>query len=304
MIAKRPAPAWLTFGWLQRLLLFSTSVLLACCVMLTSFQRSLIYVPDRGAVTTEGAGIPASRIENIEVLAQDGIALHGWLTHPEPRFSENEKFLVILFPGNAGHRGFRAPLLDDFNSLGCDAMICDYRGYADNEGSPSEPAFARDARSIWDYARQQRNFPAERIILCGESLGGGVATRLAWELCREQTPPAGLILRTTFTSLTDTAQYLYPYLPVRWILVDRYPSIDRIGEITCPILVIHGRRDEIVPFSQGERLFAAAPQRSANGIPRMSLWLPNSGHNDLLSTAAPEIHQAHQSFLKQLRSAP
>jgi pimeloyl-ACP methyl ester carboxylesterase len=270
-------------------------------LIFTGLQRSLIYVPYKGPVPLRAAGPIQDRIRELRVPTTDGISLHGWVSKSPQNQSPDEKYLVILFPGNAGHRAFRAPILNDFNDLGCDCLICDYRGYSENAGRPSEEAFAKDAQAIWNYARQELHFPPERIILCGESLGGGVATRLAWELTKAGAPPAGLILRTTFTSLTDTAQRLYPYLPVRLVLVDRYPSITRIPEITCPLLVIHGKRDRIVPFEQGKRLFDAAPEKSDSGIPKTFLALPDSGHNDLLLTADGEIHAAHRQFLEALR---
>lgn len=272
-------------------------------VVLAGLQRSFIYLPYRGKVPLESSRLPADRIRDILVPGTDGLTLHGWLTTPGGSADSASRFLVILFPGNAGHRGYRAPILAGFNELNCDALTCDYRGYAENAGRPSEEGLARDARAIWDYACGDLKYSADRIVLCGQSLGGGVATRLAWELCREGTPPAGLILRATFTSLTDAAKNLYPWLPVRTFLVDRYPSLDRIGAVTCPLLVMHGERDEVVPFEQGERLFAAAPEKSASGVAKSFLALPHSGHNDILMTAADVVHEAHRQFLQQVRAA-
>ncbi|SFI25077.1 alpha/beta hydrolase [Planctomicrobium piriforme] len=288
--------------WL-RLLLLSFLLYMGVSLLFARLQRSMIYARMPGAVPVSAARLPEDRITELKIPAADGIALHGWLTRPEDRYRENDRKLVIVFPGNAGNRSYRIQILNDFNQLGCEALICDYRGYAENAGSPSEQALTNDAQAIFDYACRNLGYKPDQIILCGESLGGGVATRLAWDLCRAGTPPAGLILRATFTSLTDAAKRLYPFLPVRTILLDRYPSIDRIGEITCPILIIHGRRDTIVPFSQGERLFQAAPAASASGVPKTLLPLPNSDHNDLQMTAGREITTAHRRFVEQLRAA-
>ena len=294
---RKNSAAWVLLR-LATLCLFSY---LGLIVIIAAIQRRLIYHPHKGPVPAHLARMSTERIEEIQVPGGDGLTLHGWLTRPAESSRRPDRELVIIFPGNAGHRAFRAPILDGFNQLGCDALICDYRGYAENKGSPSEEGFARDARAIWDFAVNELNVPRERIILLGESIGGGTATRLAWEKSREGTPPAGLILRTTFTSLTDVARRFYPYLPVNWLLVDRYPSIDRIGEITCPILVMHGDLDEIIPYEQGEQLFDAAPAESANGVPKMFLKLPGTGHNDVMLVSDRIVHEAHREFLSRIR---
>lgn len=258
----------------------------------------MIYAAHKGPVSLKETPLVNSRVEEVSLQTEDGIELHGWLSFAQLTENSDERSLVILFPGNAGNRSYRAAIMQDFNRCGSDCLIFDYRGYADNAGTPSEPALTTDALKIWDFTTQSRQYSPQRIVLCGESLGGGVATRLAWELCQRETPPAGLILRTTFTSLTDVAARFYPWLPVRTLLVDRYPSIDLIGQITCPIFVIHGRRDQITPFPLGEALFAAAPATSASGVPRTFLDLPATGHNDVQLTAADAVHQGHLNFLR------
>lgn len=286
---------------LARLVRIGFFCYLGLLIMLAAFQRTLIYGPLRGPVSTQGTGLAASEVEEVTLTREPGITLHGWRTKAEGEPAQRR--LMILFPGNAGNRSYRTNILRSFNQLGCDALIYDYRGYGENAGSPSEEALAGDALAIWEQATQQWGYAPGNIILCGESLGGGVATRLAWDLHQKQVTVGGLVLRTTFTSLTDTAAWLYPWLPVRLVLVDRYPSIDRIGQLQCPILVIHGERDSIVPFALGERLFAAAPKTSASGVEKAFLRLPKANHNDVEVVAGPEIHDAHRSFLGRITAA-
>lgn len=285
-----------------RLLRIFALVYLGLVIMLAALQRSLIYAPDRQMHSATEAGLPAENVKDVTLTTSDGLTLHGW--HSSPAIAptaDGDRRLVILFPGNAGNRAYRGAILRSFNELGCEVLIFDYRGYGENPGSPSEKAFAADALAVWTYARDGLGFPANRIILCGESLGGGVATRLAWDLKQQGISPGGLILRTTFSSLVETAARHYPWLPVRTILVDRYPSIERIDGLTCPILVYHGDRDTIVPFAQAKELFDAAPAQSANGILKTFLPLPGAGHNDIEHVAGREIHEAHRKFLEQLR---
>jgi fermentation-respiration switch protein FrsA (DUF1100 family) len=179
-------------------------------------------------------------------------------------------------------------------------FIFDYRGYGDNSGSPSEEMLAADARAIWNYATQERDVLPNRLILYGESLGGGVAVRLAAELSQADAAPAGLIVRSTFSSLVEAGEYHYPLLPVRLVLVDRFDSVDRIPDVTCPILQLHGARDSIMPIELGRRLFAAAPQGSSTGIAKHFVELRNAGHNDVTLVAEAELRAAIKAFLGTL----
>jgi len=276
--------------------------------MLAFFQRTLIYLPNRTTVIASQSGIPPARLREVTRVTHDGLTLHGWFIAADDAEAadsipaDDPHPLVVYFPGNGGNRSDRLKEIRQLTSLGCHVLYFDYRGYAGNPGKPTEADFARDARGVWDYAVDQLGTRPERTVLWGESLGGGVATGLAYELCSTGIPPGGLILRCTFTSLADAGSYHYPWLPVRWVLIDRYPSIDRIASITCPLLVIHGHEDRIVPFEHGERLFAAAPETSQNGIPKQFLELPQAGHNDMMYVAADEIRAAVAEFLQ--RSVP
>ncbi|MEX2287985.1 MAG: alpha/beta hydrolase [Planctomycetaceae bacterium] len=283
---------------------------LAIAALIAVFQRSLIYQPTRAAVISAEAGrTPSDSIHNIAVRTHDGLELNGWhclaagCTAKDAAECDRElrgdRLLVLYFPGNGGNRSHRSADCRDFSQLGANVFLVDYRGYGDNAGSPSEDNFVADARSIWKYATE-RGVDPDRIVLFGESLGGGVATRLAAELCESGTPPAGLILSSTFSSLVDTAGWHYPYLPVRLLLRDQYPSVQRAPSITCPVLQIHGGRDTIVPIEFGRRLSQALPQTSANGVQKRFVELPNAGHNDIPSA---DFAAAVSDFFESIRAA-
>ena len=276
--------------------------------MLAWFQRSLIYHPTKTKpLTAKEAGL-SQTVVDVTVKSQDGLTLHGWLVAAGPKKSSlpiDPKTLlshplVIVFPGNAGHRGYRAELLRVFGELGADAMIFDYRGYGENSGKPSEANIARDARVLWNYATKELGVPARRIVLYGESLGGGVATRLAGDLCKEGIEPGGLIVQSSFNSLVDAGRYHFPILPVGLILVDRFESERYITKVTCPILQLHGARDQIVPLGLGQKLFAAAPAKSSSGIAKRQVILPNTDHNDVYGPDLPLVVEALQKFLKEV----
>ena len=273
--------------------------------LLTFLQRRLIYVPMREPITRDMAGEFADRLRDVEITSTDGIALKGWLVKgggDATAERADDRPLIIYFQGNAAHRGRRSKQFGMFCELGCDVLIVDYRGYGENAGSPSEPGLNQDADAVWRYATEELNRPAGQIILFGESLGGGVATGLASRLCDREVVPGGLVIRASFSSLVDAARYHYPWLPVDWLLYDRFPSVDRIASISCPIMVMHGDQDRIVPFEQGAELYSAAPERAANGIKKRFVRLSGAGHNDILYVAADQVRSALEAFLGEVRS--
>ncbi len=300
--------------WKKRILRVILSLLtiyLVFVVMLSSLQRSMIYFPTRETpIEPRDAGLPPGQVHTITVRADDGLELHGWHILPVGRSAANReesdrelaegRRLVLYFSGNAANRRYRTPEFGILTDLGLDVFIFDYRGYGDNAGSPSEEMILADARVMWNYATNERHVRADHIILYGESLGGAVAVQLAADLCEADSAPGGLILRSTFSSLIDAGAYHYPWLPVRLVLVDRFLSRKRISQVTSPILQIHGARDFIIPVELGRRLFAAAPERSAWGIAKQFVELPEAGHNDVTLVAEVGIREAIQKFLSRL----
>jgi|HubBroStandDraft_6_1064221.scaffolds.fasta_scaffold08019_5 fermentation-respiration switch protein FrsA (DUF1100 family) len=275
-------------------------------VMLALFQRRLIYQPTQAdAIDPEFSGLLKGQFEKVAVDTTDGLQLNGWFMRAAADAGRNSLHpVVIYFPGNAGHRGYRAIELDVISRLGADIYLFDYRGFGDNAGSPSEEKFADDARAIWRTVTGTRGAKPSQVIILGESLGGGVATRLAADVCAAGTPPGGLILRSTFSSLVDVAAHHYWWLPVRALLIDRFPSAERIATVTCPVLVIHGTADTIVPFSYGKRLFEAAPKTSSNAIAKTFAELHGAGHNDILYVARDEYRKSVRDFLERLKPQP
>ncbi len=293
---------------LRSLVIFAAIPYAAIVVLLTIFQRSLIYAPAHDlTLNLSLPNIPGAASNAVDVEATDKLVLHGW--HITSRPAGGEAFdesvrkrlqgrpVILYFCGNAGNRAYRAAEFELFAELGADAICFDYRGFGDNAGQPSEAAFAEDARTIWRFVTEELHITHKRIIIFGESLGGGTATRLAAELSAAGTPPGGLILRSTFTRLTDVAAWHLPWLPVRWMLRDRYPSADRIGQVTCPIMIVHGHRDTIVPFEEGEQLFAAAPMQSANGAPKHFVDLLHAHHNDVLDADRGLLRESMREFV-------
>jgi fermentation-respiration switch protein FrsA (DUF1100 family) len=255
---------------------------LVVTLIFAGLQRRFLYPATRAdrlpAADVRAAG---ATVSDVELHAANGVVLRGWRLRPVEGPPEEERLLVLYFPGNAGHRGERVQDLLEFTRLGCDVLILDYRGYGDSGGSPSEALLASDARRAWLYATREQwlNVPAERIVLFGESLGGAVATRLAAEFSLIGDPPAGLVLNSTFASLPETVAWHYPWFPFHFVLLDLYPSVERMPHVTCPVLQFHGTDDEFVPLAHARRLFAAAPERSAGGVPKRFVTIEGGSHN-------------------------
>lgn len=295
-----------------RWLLILTMPCVGVLVMFVAFQRSLIYQPFvEKSLPAKLAVLPTGRAHDVSVRTEDGLDLHGWLILAKGHVAEtnedvDEKLaegrpVLLYFAGNAANRSYRTLEVAVLADAGADVLIFDYRGYGDNLGNPSEEGLARDARAVWRFATETKKIELRRILLFGESLGGGVAIGLADELSKKQTPPAGLILRSTFSSLADAGAYHFPWLPVRWLLIDRFPSEQRIRNVTCPLLQFHGRRDTIIPLQLGRKLFVAAPAKSASGFAKQFVELPNADHNDVMETSGTEIAKAISAFLAVTR---
>ncbi len=225
-------------------------------------QRSLIYYPERSAAGSAAGLVPGG--EDVTLRTSDGLALDAWLVRPT---GIDRRTAVLYLPGNGGHRAGRAPAAVALAEAGFTTMLVDYRGYGGNPGSPSEEGLARDAEAALDRLRAA-GFAAERTIYVGESLGTGVATRLA-----TTHPPAALLLRSPFTSLPDAARAAYG-VPLGWVMRDRYDTASRIGQVACPVTVLAGADDEIVPATQSAAVAARARTLHEH------VELPGVGHND------------------------
>jgi fermentation-respiration switch protein FrsA (DUF1100 family) len=165
---------------------------------------------------------------------------------------------VSLHHGNAGNISHRLDSIAIFRELGFNVFIIDYRGYGRSEGRPSEQGTYRDAEAAWQHLVAERGEAPSRIVIFGRSIGGGVA---AWLAARRTA--AALIVESSFTSAVDMAKRLYPFMPVRLLSRLEYPVVDYLASVASPVLIVHSRDDEIIPFYMGKALYEAAPTPKA-----------------------------------------
>jgi len=255
------------------------------CLLAFIFQRQLIYFPFRW--TEEQASRANPGYEVLWLSGRDGVRLHAWMVR-----RQESAWTVVITHGNGGNLMFHEPLLALCRSLGLQAILFDYRGYGLSTGRPTQEGLLRDAEAVVEYVERSLGVPRERIVYFGQSLGSGVAALLA-----ERHPPGKLILESAFPSLSRVASHHYPFLPVRFLLLDRYDAQRAFRSISCPVLFLHPAQDEIIPIEMGRELFARARE------PKVFVPIPRAHHNDAFEVAPGEHRRAIGEFLKE-GSAP
>lgn len=218
--------------------------------------------------------------ELFKITTADGkqlAALH--LKNPEA------KYTILYSHGNASDLGTSRSRMENIRQAGFSVFAYDYRGYGINNGTASEKGVYRDIEAAYQYLTEKLNLSPNQIVVHGQSVGGGPSAYLA-----AQEPIAGLILESSFTKIFRVL-LPFPILPF-----EKFPNIDRLAQVNCPVLIMHGQADEIIAFEHGEALFQAAPG------PKQSFWIPGAGHNDVQEVAGSSYRQALQNFIPMIEA--
>ena len=242
---------------IKYLYLAISSIILAYFVIILFFyfyQRSLLYHPGENNYLNDKISFT---YKEIFIETDKNIKLKSWFIEKNLK-----KFKTILFfHGNAGNLFNRVYKLNEFNKLDLNILIISWRGFSSNEGEPTEKNLYHDAKEAVKWLNNQ-GVDNKNIILYGESLGTGVATELG-----KRNIFGGVILESPFTSIAKVAKIYYPYLPINIILKDRYDSIEKIQSINIPVLIMHGKKDNIIPQKMGLDIFEKANQPKFNYFP-------------------------------------
>ena len=209
------------------------------------YQRNLLYHPSENNYQNDTIQF---NHQEIFIKVNDEIKLKSWIINKDLK---NFKTLVF-FHGNAGDLSNRIYKLNELDKLNINILLISWRGFSGNEGYPTEKNLYEDAEAAIKWLNKKK-VSNSQIILYGESLGTGVAVEIA-----SKNNFNSIILESPFTSIENSAKIYYPYLPVSFLLKDRYDSISKIKKINSPILIMHGRKDDIVPFFMGKKLFEKA----------------------------------------------
>jgi fermentation-respiration switch protein FrsA (DUF1100 family) len=250
-------------------------------MLIRLIERSLVYPrPSR----ERGDWRPRwLRPQNVWFRSADNTKLHGWYV-PNP----DARRLALYCHGNGEHVADQANLVFRLQSyLAATVFVFDYRGYGRSRGKPHERGCVADGMAAQRWLAEREGVNPSDIVLVGRSLGGAVAVALA----AEQGARA-LVLENTFSKMTDAAAHLYPWLPVRLVMSNRYNSLRRIKNYHGPVFQCHGTGDDIVPMELGRRLFEAAPGRMKHFHE-----VPYGGHHD---TPPPAYYAALANFLEQV----
>ncbi len=261
------------------LLLFIVFALLLFNAWFYTQQPNMLFYPG-----SELDATPADwglAYEDIELTTSDSVRLHSWYLP-----AKATKQVVLFFHGNAGNISHRGESLQVFHGQGLSVLIVDYRGYGKSGGEPSEQGFYRDAMAAWKYLIEQRGYQPQDVIIFGRSLGGAVATQLATKVQAK-----ALIIESTFSSMSDMANTVMPLISKLVFSRYNFNTEAIIPQVKSPVLVMHSPDDDIIPYSLGVKVYAAA------NSPKYFYKL-RGGHNGGFVESQPGYEQAIKSFLK------
>ncbi len=244
--------------------------------------RRFLYYPDRLP-----ADLPpppwAAGSKEVWMECADGVRIHGlWWAEPEGAPA------ILFLHGNAQEAYSWSLVRRELEPLGCRMLLIDYHGYGKSGGKPHEKGLYLDGEAALRWLAETGVSPEETVVF-GKSLGGAVAC----EIARDR-PLRALILESTFTSLSSVARRLFPFLPRGVPLGESYASLEKIGRVRCPVLVIHGDRDELIPVEEGLELYRAAPE------PKELYIVPGAGHNDVSMMAGDGYAHRIAAFLESI----
>jgi fermentation-respiration switch protein FrsA (DUF1100 family) len=268
--------------WWQRRAVRWPATLAGCylgvIVVLMALENWLVYHPI--PARQEWQEPPNERVRDVELRSAEGTLIHAWWCPVE-----GAKGAILYCHGNAGNLSHRHSSIAGLQQVLHESiLIFDYPGYGKSGGKPSEAGCYAAADAAYDWLVEKQQVLPENILLYGGSLGGGVAVDLA-----SRKPHRALILLKTFTSTPNVAQNMYPWLPVRWIMRNRFDNLGKIHLCKQPVFIGHGTTDRVVPFVQGEQLFAAANE------PKAFFAMEGVDHNDPVTA---DFFVALRKFLK------
>jgi hypothetical protein len=256
--------------------LLAAGLYLGVVAVFMALENALIYHP----AGPDDWYPPPPGVRDVEFTSAAGDRIHGWWLAGEPNGGA-----VLYSHGNAGNLSYRGEASREWvRQTGCSVLIYDYPGYGRSTGRPGEAGCYAAGRAALDWLVSANGVPAERVILFGKSLGGGVAVQLATER-----PHRALVLSRAFTSLPEVGAELFPWVPVRWVMRTRFDNVTKLRDCRRPVFLHHGRRDTLVAPAHAQRLLAAAPEPK-------ELVLDDGDHN---SPFAPEFWVRLRDFLNR-----
>lgn len=249
--------------------IFAVLAIIAFALLIVAFyygQRGLLYFPPRVSLSAP----PNKRLQEVPITTEDGLKLKAWYAPATSR-----TFTIVFFHGNGDSLYGAAQVAEPYIQAGYGFIAVEYRGYSGLPGKPTEVGLYNDARACIQTLIASGVSP-QHIVLYGHSLGTGVAVQMAREF-----PVSGLMLLAPYLSIPSLAQIHYPFLPAKLLVLDRFENEKKIATIHVPVLMASGAADELIPPSQGAKLFSLAND------PKEYHAIPGRGHNDSFDAFAP-----------------
>lgn len=268
--------------WMSIILLMAVAVYASLFGYLVWNERAILYWPKPQRITPQDLGL--SSIEEVRLSTADGLTLLAWVARPAPGAP-----MIVYFHGNGGSFKRLHGRILKLNSFGYGVAMLGYRGFSGSEGTPTEEGLYADGRALMDWLNGQ-GYRDIGLVLYGQSLGSGVATKIASER-----RVAAVVLEAPYTSTADVAASQLWMFPVQWTMRDQFRSIDRIADIQAPLLIVHGEKDSLIPVGQGRALLAAARP------PKEGFFAADADHLDVhLHGSYPVI----RAFLAKYAAGP
>jgi len=246
-------------------------------------ENKMIFLPSKYPNGVWRPDLYDVDVENCSFESADGVKLHGW-------FASNPaaKQTMLWCHGNAGNISDRLQNLARFAELPVNVFIFDYRGYGKSQGKPDEKGVYLDAEAAYDFLVRDKGVEPQNIVLFGRSLGGAIAVELA-----SKRTCGKLIVESTFTSISDMAKIMFGSFSLNWLFKSRFDSASKIGQLRVPVLILHGNKDQIVPFALGKKLFEAASK------PKTFFAIEGADHNDTWFVGGKLYLEQFHTFLTE-----
>ena len=232
-------------------------------ILLFFIQRKILFNKSNKPNKPEEYGL--KEVKEVFIETSDNIKLISWFCSPKKNLP-----LLIYFHGNSFDIGERAYKIKRYIHKGWGVFLVAWRGYSGNRGIPTEKNLYIDGLAALNWVKNNTDYENSNIILYGESLGSGVAVELGLKSSFKS-----IILEAPFTSVGDIGQMKYPIYPVKYFTLDKFDNLSKIDKIVSPLLIIHGKKDEVVPYSHSLQLFEKAKN------PKKHLCVDEAMHNNL-----------------------
>ncbi len=270
--------------WLKIVLCLIVFGYVSFCGVVYFWPQLFFYEPSKQEARLEVARANGYKAERVEYQAQDGTKLYGWYTPPKPRMP-----IIVFMHGNSYNIEKFYHKLIPLAEAGYGTMLPEYRGFGDIKGKITQEGLEQDSEAAVRYL-QQKGFDNSEMVLYGMSLGSYMATHAAYVLSQEK-PVRGLILEVPFDSMYEDVKDIVSFpLPLGIIMKDKYDNVEKIKELTVPLLIMGGRDDTLVPVRRAKALFEAANQ------PKKMIVYKGAGHNDLYN------HRNYRDIINWLKT--